>query len=313
MIMKRLHICLFGILAILSSCAKTADVPLNEQKRQYLEDWIKRYPDAKQEKGCYILEDIPGDGAEYDASGSGYVFVNTIVRRLDGTVLSNSDEQMAMQLLGKDFSEADYYGPRALAIGEGSSYAGFDMMLGGMNSGHAKMADWGLSHLSGVTAENIAELGCGGGRNAGELLKRYPDSKLVAIDYSELSVEKSKAYNDKMIKQGRCVVKQSNVSALDLPDGSFDLATAFETVYFWPGIEKCFAEVCRVLKSGGVFMICNESDGTDETSLKFEKIIDGMKCYTAKELSVALKSAGFTSVKTDHHTSKPWITVVAVK
>lgn len=187
------------------------------------------------------------------------------------------------------------------------------MMLGGMNSGHAKMADWGLSHLSGITAENIAELGCGGGRNAGELLKRYPDSKLVAIDYSELSVEKSKAYNDKMIKQGRCVVKQGNVSALDLPDDSFDLATAFETVYFWSEIEKCFAEVFRVLKSDGVFMICNESDGTDETSLKFEKIIDGMKCYTAKELTDALKSAGFTSVKTDHHTSKPWITVVAVK
>ena len=140
MIMKRLHICLFGILAILSSCAKTADVPLNEQKRQYLEDWIKRYPDAKKENGCYILEDIPGDGAEYDASGSGYVFVNTIVRRLDGTVLSNSDEQMAMQLLGKDFSEADYYGPRALAIGEGSSYAGFDMMLGGMKEGGRRTA-----------------------------------------------------------------------------------------------------------------------------------------------------------------------------
>ena len=108
-----------------------------------------------------------------------------------------------------------------------------------------------------------------------------------------------------MIKQGRCVVKQGNVSALDLPDDSFDLATAFETVYFWPGIEKCFAEVCRVLKSGGVFMICNESDGTDETSLKFEKIIDGMKCYTAEELTVALQNAGFTSVKTDHHPLEP--------
>ena len=187
------------------------------------------------------------------------------------------------------------------------------MMLGGMNSGHAKMADWGLSHLSGVTAENIAELGCGGGRNAGELLKRYPDSKLVAIDYSELSVEKSKAYNDKMIKQGRCVVRQGDVSALDLPDDSFDLATAFETVYFWPGIEKCFAEAFRVLKSDGVFMICNESDGTDETSLKFEKIIDGMKCYTAGELSSALKAAGFSEVKSDRHPEKPWLAATARK
>ncbi len=48
--------------------------------------------------------------------------------------------------------------------------------------------------------------------------------------------------------------------------GAFDLATAFETVYFWPGLEKCFAEVCRILKPGGTFPICNESDGTDETS-----------------------------------------------
>ena len=91
------------------------------------------------------------------------------------------------------------------------------------------------------------------------------------------------------------------------------LATAFETVYFWPGLEKCFAEVCRVLKPGGVFLICNESDGCDEGGKKFEKIIDGMKCYTAGELSSALKAAGFSEVKSDRHPEKPWLAVVAVK
>ena len=66
------------------------------------------------------------------------------------------------------------------------------MMLGSMNgSGHAKMADWGMSHLDGIKPSLIAELGCGGGRNAKELLEKYPDSKLIAIDYSELSVEKT--------------------------------------------------------------------------------------------------------------------------
>ena len=187
------------------------------------------------------------------------------------------------------------------------------MMLGGMNSGHAKMADWGMSHLNGTDPERIAELGCGGGRNAGELLKKYPRSRLVAIDYSELSVEKSKAYNEKAVKEGRCTVKRGDVSKLDLPDGEFDLATAFETVYFWPGLKKCFAEVCRVLKVGGRFMICNESDGTDETSLKYEKIIDGMKCYTVEELETALLAAGFSKVTWDHHEQKAWITVIAVK
>ena len=32
--------------------------------------------------------------------------------------------------------------------------------------------------------------------------------------------------------------------------GEYELATAFETIYFWPGLEKCFAEVARILKPG---------------------------------------------------------------
>ena len=60
-------------------------------------------------------------------------------------------------------------------------------------------------------------------------------------------------------------------------------------------------------------MIVNESDGTDAASLKFEKIIDGMKCYTTEQITEALKKAGFSKIKTDHHKTKPWITVIAKK
>jgi ubiquinone/menaquinone biosynthesis C-methylase UbiE len=187
------------------------------------------------------------------------------------------------------------------------------IMLGGMNSGHAKMADWGLSHLPDIAPEKAIDLGCGGGRNAGELLKKYPKAHVTAMDYSALSVEKAKDYNKPMVAAGRCEVLQGDVSDIRLPAGTFDLATAFETVYFWPGLEKCFAQVAKVLKPGGYFMICNESDGTDPTSLKFEQIIDGMKNYTAEEIEAALKAAGFSEVTSDHHPSKPWITVLAKK
>lgn len=187
------------------------------------------------------------------------------------------------------------------------------MMVNGMNGGHAKMADWGLSHLKTIAPEQIVEIGCGGGRNAGELLKKYPGAYVTAIDYSEVSVGKATTYNSEAIKAGRCKVQQGDVSNLTLPAKSFDLATAFETIYFWPGLEKCFAEVAKVLKPGGLFMIVNESDGTDEMSLKYEKIIEGMKCHTVEEIEQALKSAGFAQVKADHHKSKPWITVIAKK
>ena len=187
------------------------------------------------------------------------------------------------------------------------------LMLGGMNSGHAKLADWGLAHLPELSVLAAVDLGCGGGRNAGELLRKYPAAHVTAVDYSSLCVEKAKAYNRAMIAAGRCTVRQGDVSDLALPAESFDLATAFETVYFWPGLEKCFAEAAKVLKPGGYFLICNESDGTDPTGTKFETIIDGMKSYTAQEIEAALKAAGFSRVKTDHHSTKPWIAVLARK
>ena len=187
------------------------------------------------------------------------------------------------------------------------------LMLNGMNSGHAKMADWGLSHLPKIDPKNAVDLGCGGGRNAGELLKLFPMAHVTAVDHSGLSVEKAKEYNRNMIAAGRCEVRQGDVSNLKLPAERFDLATAFETIYFWPGLERCFYQVARLLRPGGIFMICNESDGTDAASLKFEKNIDGMKNHKVEEIAAALRAAGFGDVKSDHHPSKPWITVLARK
>lgn len=141
-----------------------------------------------------------------------------------------------------------------------------------------------------VVPEEIVDIGCGGGRNAGELLKKYLEVRVTAIDYLPLSVEQAAEYNKRAVAAGRCVVKQQDVSALELDAGEYGLATAFETIYFWPGLEKCFAEVARVLKPGGYFMIVNESDGLDATSQKFVKIVNGMKTYTTEQIESALKT-----------------------
>ena len=75
------------------------------------------------------------------------------------------------------------------------------LMLNGMNSGHARMADWGFSHLPEIDPKSAVDLGCGGGRNAGELLKLFPGAHVTAVDYSELSVEKAKEYYQNMIEE----------------------------------------------------------------------------------------------------------------
>mgnify|MGYP001746302826 CR=1 FL=1 len=89
------------------------------------------------------------------------------------------------------------------------------MMIKGMNVGHSKVADWGISHLQSMEPKAILEIGCGGGRNVAELLKKYPNAKVTAVDYSPLSVEKTEEVNAEMIKSGRCTVKEADVSNLN--------------------------------------------------------------------------------------------------
>jgi len=68
------------------------------------------------------------------------------------------------------------------------------------------MADWWISHLESKDPKEIIEIGCGGERNAWALLIKYPESKVTAIDYSKVSVEKAASYNKKEIKNWKCIV-----------------------------------------------------------------------------------------------------------
>ena len=187
------------------------------------------------------------------------------------------------------------------------------MMIKGMNAGHGRMAAWGLSNLPAMNPVSITDLGCGGGKNAEELLKRYENSKVTAIDYSPLSVEQTMKLNQQEIQNGRCKAIQGNVSSLPLEDEAFDFATAFETIYFWPGPLESFKEVYRILESGGKFLIVNECDGTNKKDDKWVNMIDGMTIYSKETLKSYLLEAGFKDVTIFHDEKKHWIAFLSEK
>ena len=190
---------------------------------------------------------------------------------------------------------------------------GGKLMTKMMNSGHAKLSQWGFSNISAKPDAAVLDVGCGGGANIAVWLDKCGNGHVTGIDYSEVSVAESQRLNAAAIKQGKCCVVQGDVSAIPFPDAAFDYVSAFETVYFWPGFEKCFFEVNRVLKSGGTFLICNESDGANAADEKWTKIIGGMKIYNCDHLVAALKVAGFTEIKTYANTKKHWVCIAATK
>ena len=187
------------------------------------------------------------------------------------------------------------------------------LMIRGMNYGHAPLADWGLSKLPVIEPQKAVDLGCGGGRNVAALLKQYPQAVVDGLDYSPLSVEKAIVYNARAIARNRCTISVGDVSDLHITANTYDLATAFETIYFWPKLEKCFTNVHHILKEKACFLVVCESDGMDGIGERYEKLINGMKVYKASEIESALKAAGFKDVKSIHHEKHPWLAILAKK
>ena len=188
------------------------------------------------------------------------------------------------------------------------------MMVNGMNGGsHACMAEWGLSYVKLSEYADVLDIGCGGGANIARLLQRCPKGTVMGIDHSPVSVKKSSEVNAASIAAGRCKVMEASATALSFADRAFDLVTAFETVYFWPEIERCFAGVRRTLKAGGCFVIVNEDDGLTDANKKWEKIIDGMHTYTPDELRAHLIAAGFHDIAIHLDEQHHWLCVMAKK
>ena len=140
-----------------------------------------------------------------------------------------------------------------------------NIQLKSMNKEHTSVSLWGLKHLSIKPDDIVLDVGCGG-------------------DHQE-------------IYDGKVKVLEGNVAKLPFEDNTFDIVTAFETIYFWPDIEKCFGEVKRVLKPGGTFLIGMESNGSDNLIMKFWKRFIDMELYTDEEISSFLRNNNYPMEK----------------
>lgn len=183
------------------------------------------------------------------------------------------------------------------------------LILRGMNSGHASLARWGMSHLNWQPDWNVLDIGCGGGANLAQILKRCPAGKAYGIDLSPESVNFAKKKNKKHLDT-RCFIEQGNSDALPYKNQMFDAVSAFETIYFWEDLHRSFLEVSRVLKEGGFFLVCCEM--SDPSNDIWTSRIRGMVVHPADELKEVLAHTGFTDI-TIHRGKKEELCIVAQK
>ena len=189
-------------------------------------------------------------------------------------------------------------------------------ILDRMNRSHEAMAQWGVSHFEISEDSKILDIGCGGGRNIERFSNQISkNGRVVGIDYSEVSVEKSIALNREAINQGTVNVLQASVSDMPFYDETFDIATAFETIYFWPDFINDLKEVNRVLKKGGMIFICNEAVYREGEMDKYDDLVEllDMKIYSEDVLEKSLKKAGFDEFNAYIDDENDWICITAKK
>lgn len=165
-------------------------------------------------------------------------------------------------------------------------------MLKSMNKGHEKLAKWGRSYLNIDKDYTVLDLGCGGGRNIEYFLTKA--DKVYGLDHSNTSVKMASEINKKAIDTGRCKILVGDVKNLPFEDESIDIVTAFETIYFWNDIERCFKEIYRVLKKEGQFLICNEVSSKERRDVKKLLKMINFEIYKPNDLTKMLTELGFS-------------------
>lgn len=163
-----------------------------------------------------------------------------------------------------------------------------NVMLKIMNSAHDQLMSWGLSKVAVRDDSTALDIGCGGGKAIKMLSAMIGQGKIYGIDYSEEAVFTASRENAKDIACGKAIIKQASVSAIPFGDHFFDVVSAIQTHYFWPDLKSDMAEVYRVLKPKGQFILVSELYKMEYHMAEYK---------TADALTSLLTDTGFSRIE----------------
>ena len=143
-----------------------------------------------------------------------------------------------MRVTNLEFVEEEFCNETFLENTRKPQGFGGKLMTKMMNSGHAKLSQWGFSNISAKSDAEVLDVGCGGGANIAVWLDRCRNGHVTGMDYSEVSVAESQKLNALAIKQGKCNVVQGDVSAIPFSDESLIMFLPSKQFTFWPGLVK---------------------------------------------------------------------------
>jgi len=186
------------------------------------------------------------------------------------------------------------------------------LVLWFMNSGHSKLTDWGLAHVTVGSRDVVLDVGCGGGRTVAKLAVLAAQGRVCGLDHSAAAVAAARRVNGRGMAEGRVEIREASVSDLPYADATFDLVTAVETHFWWPDVDRGMQEVRRVLKPGGRALMVAEFYNGGRHARHAERLsaLTGMAALTLDEHREMMTRAGFVDVEVAEEARRGWLCAV---
>ena len=109
----------------------------------------------------------------------------------------------------------------------------------------------------------VVDLGCGLGTALRHAAERVTAGSLIGVDLVPRMVEHAMRLTSEHPAAARIEFRVGEATALPVADDLADVVLAFDTFHHWAEPEAGLAEVRRVLKSGGTFLVAQDDREVD--------------------------------------------------
>lgn len=145
--------------------------------------------------------------------------------------------------------------------------------------------------------KRLLDLGCGTGEMLRLLREENQEAELAGLDLSSKMIARAR---EKNIPNAQFL--EGDAEHLPYPTAYFDMVSCVQSFHHYPNPEKALAEVRRVLRPGGVFLLCDMYVANplfrwlENMFLLPALRLGDVHTYGRKEICALMEAAGFSAV-----------------
>lgn len=160
-----------------------------------------------------------------------------------------------------------------------------------LNKGNSRAVHGAVDAADPQPGQSVADFGFGGGVGIRPLLDRVGATGHVhGVEIAETMLDRARRGFAAELGDGRLHLHSGDLTALPLGDSSLDAAITTNTIYFIEDLPRAFAEVARVVRPGGRFVV---GIADPEEMRKYPFTAHGFRLRPVDEVVELLRAAGF--------------------